>query len=169
MLIRAIGNSQGNSVFVPVKQASRLGVLYKADEDYSEKLIRKLTDWCEKNNLRLMAMGYVDDKELGGVYTPHRFSDYFCNKHLNRLKLPQATEFIRYTGERKDYLLNLYCEPCFPLMGISAFSRDSFRIGPYLPEYSGCFDMMLKSDAKDVLSFTDEVLNYLVTFGNGKI
>ncbi len=169
MLKRKYGKSPQNRSFTSVKKASRMGVLYRADQEYSHDLIKKLSFWCEENHFRLFAMGFVNEKELIGDYTPHRNSDFFCKKHLNRWKLPEKSEFLRYSAEKMDYLLNLYCEPCLPLIGLSSFSEANFRVGPHLPRYSFGFDLMLDTKTKDVLVFTDEVLNYLKTFGDGEI
>jgi Family of unknown function (DUF6913) len=168
-LKRKYGKSEVSRTFTTVQKASRLGVLYKADQEYSTALIKKLTKWCEINNFRLLAMGYVNDKELSSHYSPHRNSDFFCNKHLNRWNLPEKSEFIRYSNEKMDYLLNLYCEPCLPLLGISSFVENGFRVGPYLPKFAFSFDLMLNTKTTDILVFTDEVLSYLTTFGDGKI
>ncbi|MFT4523010.1 MAG: hypothetical protein ACI8ZN_001962 [Bacteroidia bacterium] len=153
--------------FTSVKLAGRLGVLYRADQEYSAALIKKLSIFCEENHLRLIAMGYVDGKELGKDHTPHKNSDYFCNVHLNRLNLPERANFTRFIEEKQDYLLNLYCKPCVPLLGVSSLSEAKFRVGPYLPQYIFCFDLMLHTKTTDVLAFTDEVLLYLKKNGNG--
>lgn len=155
--------------FTPIKKAGRMGVLYRADQEYSQALIKKLNKWCEAHHIRLMSMGYVDDKSLVGDYNPHRNSDFFCNKHLNRLRLPEKSEFVRFSNERMELLLNLYCDPCLPLLGISSFSEAQFRVGPHLPNFEFCFDLMLDTKTTDVMTFTDEVLDYLSRFGDGKV
>lgn len=168
-LLKNQGKSDVERPFVSVRKAAKMGVLYHADKSYSQLLIHKLSKWCEDHHIKLMAMGYVNAKELVGDYSPHRNSDFFCNAHLNRFKLPIKSEFERFTNEKLDFLLNLYCEPSFPLMGISSFSDAHYRVGTYLPEYDFCFDLMLKTDTKDVMVLTDEILTYLINFGDGKV
>ncbi|MCB0734014.1 MAG: hypothetical protein KDC76_05525 [Bacteroidetes bacterium] len=155
--------------FTTVKKAHRMGVLYRADVEHSEQLMRKVETWAEKHNIRMLAMGFVREKELSGAYTPHRYSDFYCLKHLDRFGLPLETEFVRFSGEDMDYLLNLYCEPDVALMGVSAFSNARFRIGPHLPEYQFCFDAMINCKDQNVMTFADEVLTFLTKFGDGTI
>ena len=153
--------------FTPVKQASQLAVLYRADDDNHEALLKKLSDFCEKHHLRLVSFGYFDGKEVDTHITPHSNCDFFCNKHLDAFKLPHKSEFLRFTGEKFDYLLNLYSTPCLPLLGVSSIAEAKFRVGPYWEDFSFCFDLMLKPQSDDLMRFTDEVLIYLKNFGNG--
>lgn len=153
--------------FIPVKKAGRLAVLYRADDENSEKLLSKLNTFCKENHLTLVSFGYFNDKQINTHAIPHSNADFFCNKHLDKLKLPHKSEFLRFTSEKFDYLLNLYPEECLPLSGISALSEAKFRIGPYWEDYDFCFDLMLKTNNDDLMHFTDEVLIYLKNFGNG--
>ena len=156
-------------VFVPMRKASRLAVLYRADDDQKEKLLKKLQDFCTDNHLRLVCFGYFDSKELEDYHIPNANSDFFCNKHLDVLKVPHKSEFLRFTSEKFDYLLNLYPSTCLPLLGISALSEAKFRVGPHWEDYDFCFDLMLKATNNDLMQFTDEVLIYLKNFGNGQV
>jgi len=154
-------------VVIPIKQASRLAVLYQADDKRSELLIKKVTDFCKANHLTLVTFGYFDGKELNTHAIPHSNADFFCNKHLDWLKLPNKSDFLRFTTEKYDFLLNLYSPTCLPLLGVSSISEAKSRIGPYVRNYEFCFDLMLSSENDDLMHFTDEVLIYLKNFGNG--
>ena len=156
-------------VFTPMRTAGRLAVLYRADDENKDKLLRKLSDFCEVNHLRLVCFGYFDSKELDDYLIPNANSDYFCNKHLDFFKIPHKAEFLRFTTEKFDYLLNLYSSSCLPLLGISALSEAKFRVGPHWEDYDFCFDLMLQATNDDLMQFTDEVLIYLKNFGNGQV
>ncbi|MFT5512685.1 MAG: hypothetical protein ACI8SE_001083 [Bacteroidia bacterium] len=156
-------------VFTPMRKAARLAVLYRADDENKEKLLRKVADYCRENHLRLVSFGYFDDKALGDYLIPNANTDYFCNKHLDVLRIPHKSEFLRFTSEKFDYLLNLYSASCLPLLGISALSEAKFRVGPHWEEYDFCFDLMLQATNDDLMQFTDEVLIYLKNFGNGQV
>lgn len=160
-------NVQAERVFTPVRKAGRLAVLYRADNEQKDKLLKKLSDFCEANHLKLVSFGYFNDKELQDYLIPNANADFFCNKHLDMLKIPHKSEFLRFTSEKFDYLLNLYPTTCLPLLGISALSEAKFRVGPHWEEYDFCFDLMLKAANNDLMHFTDEVLIYLKNFGNG--
>ena len=92
-------------VFVPMRKAARMAVLYRADDEQKEKLLKKLQDFCTENHLRLVCFGYFDDKELQDYHIPNANSDFFCNKHLDVFKIPHKSEFLRFTSEKFDYLL----------------------------------------------------------------
>jgi hypothetical protein len=160
---------QAERVFTPVRKAGRMALLYRADDENKEKLIRKVSDFCKANHLKLLTFGYFDEKELEDYLIPNAISDFFCNSHLDALKIPHKSEFLRFTSEKFDYLLNLYPSTCLPLLGISALSEAKFRVGPHWPEYDFCFDLMLKANNDDLMQFTDEVLIYLKNFGNGQV
>ncbi len=153
--------------YTPMKYAGRLAVLYLAGDSNSEYLLKKVGKFCEENHLRLTSFGYFDAKELQTHLIPHSNADFFCNKHLDVLKLPHKSEFLRFTSEKFDYLINLYPTTCLPLLGISALSEAKFRVGPYWPDYDFCFDLMLQTEKEDLMQFTDDVLIYLKNFGNG--
>ncbi|MFT5724354.1 MAG: hypothetical protein ACI9JN_001473 [Bacteroidia bacterium] len=155
--------------FTQMRKASRLAVLYRADDEDKDKLLKKLGDFCEANHLKLVSFGYFDNKELQTHVIPHSNADFFCNKHLDALKIPHKSEFLRFASEKFDYLLNLYPSPCLPLLGISALSEAKFRVGPHWESYDFCFDLMLQASNNDLMQFTDEVLIYLKNFGNGKV
>jgi hypothetical protein len=156
-------------MFVPVKHAGRLAVLYRADDENHEHLLKKVSEFCNDNHLKMVSFGYFDDKELRTHLIPHSNADFFCNKHLDTFKLPHKSEFLRFTSEKFDYLLNLYSSTCLPLLGVSSLSEAKFRVGPYWPEYDFCFDLLLKTDNNDIMHFTDEVLIYLKNFGDGEV
>lgn len=153
--------------FTSIKKAGRLGVLYDAENENSELLLKKLSTFCTQNHLKLVSFGYFNGKELDTHLVPHSNADFFCNKHLDNLKLPHKSEFLRFTSEKFDYLLNLYPTRCLPLLGVSSISEAKMRIGPHWPEYDFCFDLMLKTENSDIMHFTDEVLIYLKNVGNG--
>ncbi|MCB9262260.1 MAG: hypothetical protein H6607_07795 [Flavobacteriales bacterium] len=155
--------------FTPVKKATTLAVLYLAEHEQCEAILKKLKIFCEENHLKLISFGYFDDKQLNTHLIPTSSADFFCNKHLDSFKLPHKSEFIRFTDKKFDFLLNIYPPTCLPLLGLSSLSEAKFRVGSYLPQYSFCFDLMLKSNHDDLLVFTDEILNYIKNFGNGKI
>ena len=155
--------------FIPLKKASGMGVLYDAEDELSQSALKKVETWATQKHIKIYALGFVNEKELSGAYTPHRYSDFFCLKHLSSMGAPLEEEFTRFLKEDMDYLLNLYCEPHLPLMGISSMSNARFRIGPPLEEYQFCFDAMIESKDKSLLSFTDEVLTFLTKFGDGTV
>lgn len=143
--------------------------MYRADDEQSEHLLKKVNAFCEQNHLKMVSFGYFDDKEIRTHQVPHSNADFFCNKHLDWLKLPHKSEFLRFTSEKFDYLLNLYSSTCLPLLGVSSIAEAKSRIGPYNPDYAFCFDLMLNTSNNDIMHFTDEVLIYLKNFGNGQV
>lgn len=142
----------------------KVGILYDVVE--GEKAAINLTKWFSQNGVKVISLGFVDEKELSTDYSPNYKTDYFCKRNLTRWNLPKEEDINRFVLEPFDYLINLYKEPSLPLMGVSAMSRAKFRIGPYHSDYIHCYDMMLSLNSEGIEDYLKELKNYITAYGN---
>ena len=147
--------------FVTFDKAKKIGIVYNALKPNEAKTVLAFASKLEKLGKSVNTLGYVNRKVLGGDFTPNDRNDYFCNKDLNKMRLPKEMSVKRFISEPYDYLLNLYTQDDFALIGISALSRARFRIGNPRKEYVSCFDLMLKPKDKSVETLISEITHYI--------
>ena len=147
--------------FVTFKNAKKIGIVYNALKPEEAKLVLAFALKLEKLGKSVNTLGYLNRKVLGGDYIPNYRNDYFCNRDLNQMRLPKEMSVKRFISEPYDYLLNLYTQDDFALIGISSLSRARFRIGNYWKEYVSCFDLMLKPNDSSVETLISEITHYI--------
>lgn len=148
---------------IPVEQAKRAGLIYPAPE--FDKEAAQLTSWLESRHVKVVCLGFVNEKDLGDAYSPNYKNDFFSKRHLGRWSLPRKDEVSRFALEEFDYLINIYRQAEVPMLGVSALSHARFRIGPYLDGYTMCFDMMFDTRKEGIQAYLDEVKNYIDSYG----
>lgn len=147
--------------YLPFSDTKKIGIVYNALKENEAKLALAFAAKLEGMGRSVNTLGYVNKKALSGDFTPNYRNDYFCNKDLNNLRLPKEMSVKRFISEPYDYLLNLYTQDDFALIGISALSRANFRIGNYWKAYVNCFDLMLKPSDNTLETLIAEIIHYL--------
>jgi len=147
-----------------LRSTAKVGILYNALD--GDKQVLQLAKWFSNHGVKVISLGFVDEKELGSNFSPNYKTDYFCKRNLTRWNLPKEEDINRFVLEPFDYLINLYREPILPLMGVSALSRAKFRIGPYHSEYIHCYDMMLDMESDRIEDYIEDLKNYIIAYGN---
>ncbi len=147
--------------YIEFKYAQKIGIVYNALKPEEAKVVLEFATKLEKLGKSVNTLGYLNKKVLGGDFIPNYRNDYFCNKDLDRMRLPKEMSVKRFISEPYDYLLNLYTQDDFALIGISALSSAKFRIGNYWKEYVSCFDLMLKPKDSSVETLIAEITHYI--------
>lgn len=124
-------------------------------------MVMRFAEELEKKGKKINTLGYLNAKELTGDYIPNYRNDYFCNRDLNKIRLPKEMSVKRFISEPFDYLLNLNVERSFALLGVSALSKAHFRIGKYWKDYTECFDFMIQIREDSLENLIGEIRKYL--------
>jgi hypothetical protein len=148
-----------------LKDTARVGILYNTA--LAEKQARMLASWFNENGAKVISLGYVDEKELDNEHNPNYKTDYFCRRNLTKLRLPKSADVDRFILEPFDYLICLHKDVLYPILGIAAMSKAKFRVGPYLPNHTHCFDFMLDSKEAGLDYYVEELKNYIKNYGKG--
>ena len=147
--------------FIPFSHAKKIGIVYNALNKEEADLVLKFAALLENKGKVVNTLGYLNRKQLDGEFTPNYRNDFFCNKDLTAMRLPKEMSVKRFISEPFDYLMNLYVQDDFALIGISALSKAKFRIGQYRKEYIECFDLMLKPKEDGLKDLLDEIKYYV--------
>jgi hypothetical protein len=151
---------------VPIEEVKTVGILYAHDHE-TDIEIRKFAKRFTDIGIVTNTLGFVDEKELDGHFSPNLRSDYFCLKDVNRLKLPIRNNVMRFISEPYDYLIVSAIDVQEPLFGIASLSKANMRVGKYLKEYDFCFDIMIDGKHDSIHALNNEVFDYLRKFRNG--
>src|SRR5689334_19187447 len=110
----------------------------------------------------ILALGYVDKKQLPQNQFAQFGIDFFTRKQLNWQMIPNTTIVRNFINENFDILINLTSHKCFPLRYITAVSKAKFRVGRFDKKNVMCYDLMIQtSDDTGIRDFIEEVENYL--------
>lgn len=145
-------------------EALSVGILYPVDRPETYHLVKKYVKHLkEQEGIRkIMALGYVDVKELPADYNSKLEFDFFCKKDLNRLYRPQGNIIKNFIEEDYDILIELTNDTILPLRYILISSRAKFKVGFYNEENEPYFDMMINTGKSfNIVDFIDQINHYL--------
>jgi len=146
-----------------IKQCSKIGIIYNARKQ--QDAVDKFKSWLMNYGIKVISLGFVDEKVLPSEFSPNYKTDFFCRRNLDRWRLPKTEDVNRFLLEHFDYLIGVFDEAEIPLMGIAAQSKAQFRIGPFHPDFIHCFDMMLQVHDNEIDDYLRSVKNYLLSYG----
>lgn len=151
---------------MPLSDVKTIGIVYPYEAE-SDLEIRRFAKEFSDLGIVTNTLGFVDEKELDGHFSPNLRSDYFCLKDVNRLKLPIRSNVMRFISEPYDYLLVCITNVHEPILGVASLSKANMRVGKYLKEYDFCLDIMIDGKHDSLRALNDEILDYLKKFRNG--
>lgn len=158
---------RGQRRFTGFEQAQKIGIVYDATEESNRNLIkeyvRKVRSGMQKE---VIALGYVDKKELDHNFMAKLGLDFFCNKNLNAYMLPKSTSVTNFIGEDFDILINFTTVTNFPIQYITAVSKAKFKIGKYSKSNTHFLDFMIQLSEKATLQEFLEQLNHYLSVIN---
>jgi hypothetical protein len=153
-------NKQKHEV-VGFEEARNIGLLYDATDQFNFEVIKAYVKSIRGRQKDVLALGYVDRKELPQNQYAQYGLDFFTRKNLNWQMIPSNTTIHNFINEKFDILINLSGK-CFPLKYITAVSHARFRVGRFDKKNIHCYDMMIEVKGEPGLkSIIEETENYL--------
>lgn len=132
---------------VPFRECSKIGLVYIMEDGKVPQSILNLQKELSKDQKSIKTLGFHRGKSLPGHCNPNEKNDFFCSKDLDFWGLPKENSVRRFLNQPFELLLNVYTDPEPAVLGISVLSAAPLRIGPYFPDFTDCFDFMLKVEA----------------------
>lgn len=152
---------------VSFKDAKKIGLLYDATDDSDYETVKQYVKTLRGDHKEVLALGFVDRKELSRNQFAQLGLDFFTKKNLKWNMIPDSLEVKNFIKEPFDILINLNEGNCFPLNYITAMSKASFRIGRYNKNHIHNFDMMIEAGNSTSLgNFIKEADVYLRVITN---
>ena len=153
---------QKQTQVVSFNDAKKIGMLYDATEESDYEIVKQYVKLLRGDHQEVLALGYVDRKELSRNQFSQLGLDFFTKKNLKWDMIPDSLEVKNFIKEPFDILINLNEGNCFPLNYITAMSKARFRIGRYNKNHIHNFDMMIDAGNSTSLSnFIKEADRYL--------
>ncbi len=130
---------------VSFDEANKIGLLYDATDEKDFEAVKSYVKSIRTNFKKdILAMGFVDKKELPQAQFAQYGLDFFTKKDLNFKMIPVNPIVQNFIDAKFDILINLNSGKCFPLYYISAMSNARFRVGRYLRSAVDSYDMMVE-------------------------
>ncbi len=143
--------------------ALSIGILYEVDKSDTYHLVRKYVRHLKEQEgiKKIMALGFIDEKDLPSDYQSKLEFDFFTRKDLSKFYKPGGITVKNFSGEDYDILIDLTHETIIPLRYILNWSRAKFKVGFYSKENEPFFDLMIKMEKFNMVDFIDQVNHYL--------
>lgn len=137
-----------------------IGILYEATSDDNYELIKQLVKDLRAEQKEVLALGFVDQKEL-----PHmRFSklgiDFFTRKSLSWNLRPNHPLVHNFIQTDFDVLISFHIEHVFPLKYLSAISHAKFKIARFHKRNASFCDFMVATPVETNLKEQINILMY---------
>ena len=156
-----VENKNGHET-VSFDAAKKIGLLYDATEQMDFEIVKEYVKHVRSRQKEVLALGYVDKKELPQNQFAQLGLDFFTRKDLNWQHFPQSLEVSNFIREPFDIVLNLSDNSIFPLRYIAAVSKARFRVGRFDQSSVPCYDMMIEAAAgTDIKQFIKQAEEYL--------
>ncbi len=148
---------------VGFENANKIGLLYDATDEKDYEVVKSYVKTVRSTLKKdILAMGYVDKKNLPPAQFAQYGLDFFTRKDLNFKMIPINPIVQNFINEKFDILINLNSGKCFPLRYISAMSHARFRVGRYLRTATDSYDMMVQIKGEPAIKVViDEIEHFL--------
>jgi hypothetical protein len=160
--LNEVKNLKRRPEVVGFTEAKKIGLLYDATDQYNFEVVKAYVKNVRNQQKDILALGYVDKKQLPQNQFAQFGIDFFTRKQLNWQMIPTTTIVRNFINEKFDILINLNNGKCFPLQYIAAVSQARFRVGRFDKKNVQCYDMMIDTKGEPgIKDFIEEVENYL--------
>lgn len=144
-------------------EAKKIGILYDATDERDYETVKNYVKQVRSQYKKdILAMGFVDRKQLPPSQFAQYGLDFFTRKDLNFRMIPIDPIVQNFIHERFDILINLHSGRSFPLQYIAAMSNARFRVGRYDKRNMLCYDMMIQlAGEPGIKTMIEEMENFL--------
>ena len=105
LLHREIRKQNRKVVVANLDTAHFIGIVYNATNPDDFKLLKKFVKYLKKIGKRVVALGYIDDKDPKNHLNTRLEFRFFTKKELNWVSKPEGLEAKNFLDEHFDVLL----------------------------------------------------------------
>ena len=120
-----------------------IGIVYNATDPDDYKRLKAFVEYFKEQGKRVMALGYIDDKDPKKHLNTRLDFRFFTKKDLNWVLKPEGLEVNNFIEEKFDILLDLGVEYCHPIKYICGLSKAAFKVGPQDKHSEFYYDMFI--------------------------
>lgn len=138
--------------FSSLHQGIRVGIVFEAEDAETRISMEKLREELIQHGAQVSVLGYFDTKEFPERLVFKPGFDYFKKKDTDWKGLAHENILQKMNQLNLDILIGAFTNENLLFLHLAAQSNAGFRIGPYLENYTGCFDFMIDLAEKKELS-----------------
>lgn len=112
-----------------LKDAKKIGILFDATHTVSFEIVRQLVKDLTSEKQKVLALGYVDSKQMIDHYLYRKGFEFFTHTHLNWYGKPDSESVTNFIEETFDLLIYVSLEEFYPLKYVLALSKATFKAG----------------------------------------
>lgn len=143
------------------KTAKLIGVVFNATEQKNYEKIRKFLSYLSDKKIRVIALGFIDNKNALNFYSYQTGVNFFSHKNLNWFRQPKCEAVNNFIELNFDILIDFTLYKWFPVQYITGLSKAKFKVGSLIENNSN-YDMMIDISKNESLDYLiQQVTHYL--------
>lgn len=136
-------------------------MIFNATKLNSYEQARDLVTYLFDKDTQVIALGFVDHKEIIDYYANIPGFKFFSKKNLTWIGKPRNPAVDYFINKPLDILIDLSMEEHFPIQYIVGLSNAAMRVGRFTKKNS-YHDLMIDISKKPELSYLiDQIRHYL--------
>ncbi len=153
-------NSKRITKVVNLSEAQSIGIVYNAAVLENFEIIKSFVNELKAKIPKILALGYVDQKELGENHIKPEGFSFFCQKDTNWYHKPVEQSVIDFINTPFDILIDFDLNNMLPVKFVVAASKSAFKVGHFEKTQYNYYDLTFNLDEaqKNSLSYFIEQL-----------
>ena len=144
-----------------LKTAKLVGVIFNATEQKNYEKIRKFLSFLSEKKIRVIALGFIDNKNALNFYSYQTGVNFFSHKNLNWFRQPKCEEVNIFIDLKFDILIDFTLHKWFPVQYITGLSKAKFKVGSLI-DYNSNYDMVIDISKNETLDYLiQQITHYL--------
>ncbi|MDR2008871.1 MAG: hypothetical protein LBQ22_00105 [Bacteroidales bacterium] len=157
-------SSVGKTIVTNLSNAKSIGIIYDATTTDNFEKIKVFVNELRSNIPEIIAIGYVNQKELDDNHIKPQGFEFFCQKDTNWFHKPLEQNVIDFTNKPFDILIDFDFNNNLAIKFVVVESKSTFKVGKFESSQNDFYDLTLNinKDQEDPLSyFIEQVKVYL--------
>lgn len=146
---------ENNAVVCNLKEAKSLGILYNATKEGDCIIVRDFVHRWRRFIPNIIALGFVDQKELSNYHIQPMEYKFFCYKDLNWYYKPNEDSVDEFVKNEFDILIDLNLKENLSVRFVLAESVALFKTGRYCTIEPNYYDLMINVQDKKQIDDTE--------------
>ena len=152
-------------VAVNIQDAKSIGIIYRADHDETNELVRRYVKFLKDYKLKVKALGYFDKKELPPDVNPKLEFDFITKKDLNLRLEPKSVVARNFVEEAFDILIDTSVSEDVIMQYLTHYSKAKFKVGATRLSYHNQLDLSIvlkpEEGTRQLLKGVDKYLHVI--------
>lgn len=158
--LKKLKNQSRNRKVVNYAEARDIGVIYPSDNESTYILAKHFVDYLKKEHgiAKVIALGYVKEREAPFYHSHVLMHDYFTKKEVNWYGYPKGQAVESFIDRDFDILIDLSDGNNIPLRFVLERSKARFKVGRRLDSES--YDLLISMKNETTLDMYIKQMNH---------